>query len=91
MNQVKYYRRKRDGMVAVVVVRVSQTRKELERFVRCKPSAMHPRGVMQIPPKYPSVAAADLAMAKSGFTRKRLYNVIKPPAGVAMPLEKRVA
>lgn len=76
MNLVKYYRRLPDGRVDTVLIRVTQTKREIYRTVRCQPSIAHPSGIKDIPPKYPTLRLANQAMYRAGWTRKRLYTTL---------------
>ena len=83
MNLVKYYRRLPDGRVDTKIVRVTQTKKEFIRLIPVKPSVLHPHGgLKRIPPKYPTVAMANRAMVKAGWTRKKLWTHLQvTPSG----------
>lgn len=68
MNTVKYYRKKLNGMVEVKAVKVTQTNAEIYRYRTNKLGQ-----TVRLKQKHPTVAQADRAMLRRGFTRQRLW------------------
>lgn len=71
MNRIKFYKRMPDDSVKTVFVKVTQSKRDLDREVRCKPSPLHPDGYRRIPNRLMTRAQACAAWLGNGFTRQK--------------------